>query len=156
MNQAAIKNGMKVDPIDPASIAPFMTATEKTALSQQQAAVGLARTELQAAQKGEQEMSMEGVLRDSPYAAIARSLGADINTSQQDAIADTQAKWDTEKKLLSEMPGASFYGERSVTKPKEPATGGQTAGGGAAPEGTKATNAQGQTVVKRGGKWVLE
>ena len=151
LEATAEKRGLKVPPVDRNTIAPFMTETEKTSLTTQQTAVGQARTALEEAKKTE-----PGWL-DTILPMAQGALGMDVGgpTYKDKAVQTAQELYEQQQKKLREMPGASFYGEKPVTKPqgelKE--TGGT--GGGEAPEGTRVTKGN-VTLIKKNGEWVVE
>jgi hypothetical protein len=157
LNQAAIKRGMKVEPLDPATIPPYMTADEQTELENQQTAVSTARTALEEAKKAPPGF----IDRTRQFLGLGTEPGAlglpGIPTQKEGAIKSAQELYEQEQQRLREMPGASFYGEKPVTSKKTgtltetPATGDTIP---LAPGTKRHSKSTGRTQEWNGKEWV--
>ena len=112
VNNAAQKRGMKVEPFDPTTIAPFMSQTEKDALTTQQDAVSQARTDLEDAKKAPLGWADTLGLRNIAAGALGMEPGP---TYHEEGVTSAQQLYEQEQQKLRETPGASFYGEKPVT-----------------------------------------
>ncbi len=163
LNQAGLKLGIPgVDPIDPATIPPFMTEQQKADLAAQQKVAAEAQQAVVAAQNAPQGLfdqwgvpqNWQGPLGAAAMmtgpGAIAAMSGVDITGDKRDAaIKIAQDKYNQEQSKLSEMQG-SPPGAAGA-----PAATGATAGAKPSyPEGTVIVNESGVRMVKKNGQWV--
>ena len=154
LHKTQVKHGKDVQPLDPASIPPFMTKQEKQQLADQRQAVADAQAAMSAAQA--EPAGMWDQIRSSiGLKPESNVLGIPVTFDSERAINAAQAKFKQEQETLSGLKGADYKAPEAQPAVAPAATGATSTGSSKYPVGYRMVHPQtGRARTWDGEKWV--